>query len=44
MKMINLTIDNQKVAVEPGTSILEAATKVGARIPTLCYYKDLRLH
>jgi len=43
MKMINLTIDNQKVAVEPGTSILEAATKVGARIPTLCYYKDLNI-
>ena len=43
MKMINLTIDNQKVAVEPGTTILEAAQKIGAKIPTLCYLKDINV-
>lgn len=41
--MINLTIDNQKVAVEPGTTILEAAQKIGAKIPTLCYLKDINV-
>ncbi len=31
------TIDEQQVAIEPGESILQAAKRVGARIPTLCY-------
>lgn len=39
--MINLTIDNIKVSVEEGTTILEAAKKVGIEIPTLCYLKDV---
>jgi NADP-reducing hydrogenase subunit HndD len=38
--MITLTIDNQKIAVEEGTTILEAAEKLGIKIPTLCYLKD----
>jgi len=41
--MINLTIDNQKIAVEPGTTILEAAQNTGAKIPTLCYLKDINV-
>ncbi len=34
---INLTIDKQPVAVEDGTTILEAARQAGVVIPTLCH-------
>ncbi len=39
--MITLTIDQQSVTVEEGTSVLEAARQLGIDIPTLCYLKDL---
>ncbi|MBN1756157.1 FAD-dependent oxidoreductase [bacterium] len=39
--MISLTIDGKKVEVEEGTSVLQAAEKVGVKIPTLCYHKAL---
>jgi heterodisulfide reductase subunit A len=39
--MIKLTIDGQVVEVEEGTSVLEAAQKLGIEIPTLCYNKAL---
>lgn len=39
--MITLTIDQQQVTVEEGTSVLEAARRLGVDIPTLCYLKDL---
>jgi NADP-reducing hydrogenase subunit HndD len=39
MEMINLSIDNKQVVVRKGTTILEAATSIGIRIPTLCYMK-----
>ena len=42
MSMINLTIDNQAIEVERGTTILEAAAKLGIKIPTLCYHPELR--
>ncbi len=35
--MINVNINGQKVAVEEGKTILEAAKKVGINIPTLCH-------
>jgi NADP-reducing hydrogenase subunit HndD len=41
MEMINITIDNKKVQVAKGTSLLDAAKTVGINIPTLCY---LHLH
>ena len=37
MKEVTLTIDNQKVTVFEGTTILEAAKKAGIDIPTLCF-------
>ncbi|MCR4887295.1 MAG: [FeFe] hydrogenase, group A [Clostridiales bacterium] len=40
-QMINLTIDNVKVSVPAGTSVLEAAKQAGINIPTLCYLKDI---
>ncbi len=39
--MITITINNQKVQVPEGTTILEAAKKLGIEIPTLCYHDDL---
>lgn len=44
MNKITLTIDDQVVEVEAGTTILEAARKAGVEIPTLCYHPDLSLH
>ena len=39
--LVNLIIDNQKVQVPKGTTILNAAKTVGIDIPTLCYLKDI---
>ncbi|MCQ2513002.1 MAG: [FeFe] hydrogenase, group A [Lachnospiraceae bacterium] len=39
--MVNLIIDGRNVQVEEGTSILEAAKRVGVKIPTLCYLKGV---
>lgn len=44
MNKIALTIDDQRVEVEPGTTLLEAARQIGIEIPTLCYHPDLSLH
>jgi len=40
--MPSLTIDNVKVDVPAGTTILDAARAAGIRIPTLCYLKDVQ--
>lgn len=40
-KMINLTIDDQKIKVPEGTTILEAAKQAGIDIPTLCFLKEI---
>lgn len=44
MSKITLTIDDQKVQVDNGTTVLEAAKEVGIDVPTLCYHPDLTLH
>ncbi len=41
MSLVTLTINNQRVEVEAGTTILEAAKKVGIEIPTLCYLEGM---
>ncbi|MBQ6622011.1 MAG: (2Fe-2S)-binding protein [Mogibacterium sp.] len=41
---VTLTIDNKKIEVEAGTTILEAARQNGIHIPTLCYLKELDPH
>lgn len=41
--MIALTINDRKVEVEPGTTILQAAEKLGIFIPTFCYDPELTL-
>ncbi len=37
MKKIKLNIDNTTVEVSQGTTLLQAARKIGINIPTLCY-------
>lgn len=39
--MIQLKINNTSIQVAKGTSLLDAAQKVGATIPTLCHKDDL---
>ncbi len=40
-KMITLTINNKKVEVEEGSTVLKAAEKLGIKIPTLCHHRSL---
>jgi len=40
-KMINLTINNQEVSVQEGSTVLQAAQKLNIHIPTLCNHDDL---
>ena len=40
--MPTLTIDNIKVEVPDGTTILQAARQAGVEVPTLCYVEDLQ--
>ena len=39
--LVTLTIDNQEIKVEKGTTILQAAKQAGIDIPTLCFLKDI---
>ncbi len=41
MSAINLTINETEIEVAPGTTILEAARKLGIDIPTFCYDPEL---
>ncbi len=42
--MIKVTIDNIVVEVEEGTTILQAARKIGGKVvpPAMCYYSKLK--
>ncbi|MCD8150202.1 MAG: [FeFe] hydrogenase, group A [Clostridiales bacterium] len=39
--MVNITINHKKLQVKEGTTILEAASMAGIKIPTLCYLKEI---
>ncbi len=41
MEMIKVKINGIEVEVEKNTTILDAAKKVGVRIPTLCYLREI---
>jgi len=41
MKMVNITIDGIAASVPEKTTVLEAARKMGIRIPTLCFLKEI---
>ncbi|MDR1701465.1 MAG: [FeFe] hydrogenase, group A [Sporomusaceae bacterium] len=43
MEMVKITIDGQKVEIAKTATILDAAQKLGIKIPTLCYHPELRL-
>jgi NADH-quinone oxidoreductase subunit G len=44
MPLLKLTIDNIEVEVEPGTTIMNAARKIGGHVvpPAMCYYYKLK--
>ena len=42
-KKITLVINGNAIAVDQGTTIMEAAERLGIRIPRLCYHPDLSL-
>lgn len=39
MKLVNATINNKKIEVPEGTTILKAAESINIHIPTLCHFK-----
>ena len=39
--MVNITINNMKISVQAGTTILNAAHDAGIEIPHLCYWEGL---
>lgn len=39
--MVNLNINNQRISVPAGTTVLDAAKKLNINIPTLCNHPDL---
>jgi len=39
--MVKLTIDDKLIEAEEGSTILDAASQAGIRIPTLCYHESL---
>ncbi|OFZ67278.1 MAG: NADH-quinone oxidoreductase subunit G [Betaproteobacteria bacterium RBG_16_56_24] len=41
--MINLEIDGKSVETEPGSTVMEAAHKLGVYIPHFCYHKKLSI-
>ena len=41
--MINLEIDGKNIAVESGTSVIEAANRLGIYVPHFCYHKKLSI-
>lgn len=43
MSLLKVTIDNIEIMVEPGTTILNAARKIGGSVvpPAMCYYSKL---
>jgi hypothetical protein len=42
--MIQLSINNKAVEVKPGTTLLEAANKLGFEIPTMCHNQEVENH
>lgn len=39
MPDLTLTIDNQSITIPPGTTILQAASRLGKVVPTICYHE-----
>ena len=41
--MVNLTINNRRLSVPEGTTIMAAAASIGINIPHLCYLKEINV-
>jgi hypothetical protein len=43
-KLFKVTVDNITIDVEPGTTVLQAARKIGGDVapPAMCYYTHLK--
>src|SRR5690242_21182605 len=41
--MLNLEIDGQKVEVDNGSTVMDAANKLGIYVPHFCYHKKLSI-
>lgn len=41
--MLEIEIDGQKVEASPGSTVMEAARKIGKQIPHFCYHKKLSI-
>ncbi len=41
--MLEIEIDGQKVEVAPGSTVMDAARKIGKNIPHFCYHKKLSI-
>lgn len=41
IEVVAVNIDGKEIQVNKGTTILEAARRIGIKIPTLCYHEDL---
>lgn len=43
-QLVKVTIDGHEIEVEPGTTIMEAARRIGPEVapPAMCYYKPLQ--
>ena len=41
--MLNLEIDGRKVEVSPGSTVMDAANKLGIYVPHFCYHKKLSI-
>jgi NADH-quinone oxidoreductase subunit G len=43
VKMVSLEIDGRPVQVEPGKTVMDAATQLGIFVPHFCYHKKLSI-
>ncbi len=43
VKQVNFTINERKLAVAPGTLVIEAAKSIQTEVPSFCYYRGLSL-
>lgn len=40
-KLVEVFIDDKRIEVEPGTTVLEACARAGVEIPRFCYHERL---
>jgi len=43
-KEVNIVIDGEKVQIEEGSTLMQAAKKLGIHIPSLCYHEKIKPH